>query len=172
MWSVVTGLFLVAGLNIARKRAPEIHELRQTDNPFDLVTWLGGAEQDEVHLYFRRPKENQMSRDAEQARVYVSFYSPRQGIPAKLAENHFRFPFTVQDVFKNMCTFIDLALYELPHKQLTVHLGWPMSSWLDRFSIGVLVMNMMRLPKQYPQVTFRIEYERKNAPPPENTPTA
>ena len=161
LWSIVTGIFLFAGLSIARKRAPEIHELRQSDSPIDLVTWLGMAEEEDVHLYFKRPQENAVSRDLEQGRAYVSFYTPRQGIPVKLTENHFRFPFTLQNVFKNMCTYIDLLLYELPHKKLTVHLGWPMSSWLDRFSIGVLVMNMMRLPRTYPAVTFRIEYERK-----------
>ena len=159
LWAIVTGIFLVAGLSIARRRSPERKELLQTDNPLDLITHLGSSDAETIHLYFRRPLESGMLRSEQEARAFVSFYSPRQGIPAKLAENHFRFPFTLQNVFKNMCTIIELILYEMPHKTLIVHLGWPMSSWLDRFSIGILVMNMMRLPKQFPHVTFRIEYD-------------
>lgn len=161
LWGVVTGVFLVSGLTIARKRSPEQKELHQTDSPIELVTHLGLSESEQVHLYFRRPKENSIQNIGPDAQAFVSFFSPRTGIPQRLGSNHFRFPFALQNVYKSMCTIIDLIRYELPHKELIVHLGWPLSSWLDRISIGVLVMNMMRLPKQYPDVTFRIEYDRK-----------
>jgi len=39
-----------------------------------------------------------------------------------------------------------------------VHLGWPMSSWLDRFSIGVMVFSLMKLPKLFPEFDFVIEH--------------
>jgi amino acid transporter len=159
LWASTTVLFLVVGLTIARKRAPEKHDLRQTDSPIDLVAWLGTTDEQDIHLFFRRPQEHTSLRHDPTTRAFVSFYSPRQGIPDKVAENHFRFPFSLQDVFKHMCTVIEMIRYELPHKTLTVHLGWPMSSWMDRFAIGILVMNMMRLPKQFPDVVFRIEYD-------------
>jgi hypothetical protein len=119
------------------------------------------TDEERIHLYFRRPKEEGQLASDREVKAFVSFYSPRQGIPPRLAENHFRFPFYLQNVFKSICTILDLIRYELPHKKLTVHLGWPMSSWMDRFAIGILVMNMMRLPKQYPGVTFRIEYDEQ-----------
>ncbi|MBL0176568.1 MAG: APC family permease [Ignavibacteria bacterium] len=161
LWAATTGVFLFAGFYIARKRSPEIQELRQTDSPIDLITWLGSTEADRIHLYFRRPKEEGSVESLDSSRAYVSFYSPRQGIPQRAGENHFRFPFALQNVYANICTIIELLRYELPHIPLTVHLGWPMSSWMDRFAIGILVMNLMRLPKRFPQVTFRIEYDEE-----------
>ncbi len=163
LWSITTGVFLFVGLSIARKRAPEIKELKQTDNPFELIILLGSSDAKNIHLYFRRPKEERTAPAVNEVHAYVSFYSPRQGIPPKIGEDHFRFPFSLQNVYKNMCTFIQMIQYELPHKELTVHLGWPMSSWLDRLSIGIFVMHMMRLPKRFPDVTFRIEYDQKKA---------
>ena len=41
---------------------------------------------------------------------------------------------------------------------MTVHLGWPMSSWLDRLAIGVMVFNMMRLPRLFPHFRFTMSY--------------
>lgn len=161
LWSITTCGFLIVGLGIARKRAPEKRELQQTDNYFDLVVLLGGSDSDTVHLYFQRPKEETAMSDQIETRAFVSFYNPRQGIPPKLAENHFRFPVSFQNVYKNMVKHIEMLVYELPpEKQLVVHLGWPMSSWMDRFSIGIMVMNMMKLPKLFPRVVFRIEYDR------------
>jgi hypothetical protein len=48
--------------------------------------------------------------------------------------------------------------YELPHKKITIHFGWPQSSWIDRFSIGVMVFSIMKLPKMFPEFSFIIEY--------------
>jgi amino acid transporter len=159
LWAGATVAFLAAGLTIARTRAPEKRELRQTDSPMELIGWLGSGDEPDIHLYFRRPKEQTGARFEQDVRAFVSFYSPRQGIPERVGENHFRFPFSLQDVYKHMCTIIEMVQYELPHKNLTVHLGWPMSSWMDRFAIGILVMNLMRLPKRFPEVNFRIEYD-------------
>lgn len=161
LWAITTSVFLIAGLTIAKRRPPEKADLLQSDSPIDLVTYLGSADDEDIHLYFRRPRENNVLRAPDPAKAYVSFYSPREGAPPRLTANHFRFPFTLQSVYTSMRTIINVLLYELPHKRLTVHLGWPMSSWLDRFSIGVLVMNMMRLPREYPDVDFRIEYDRR-----------
>jgi hypothetical protein len=51
--------------------------------------------------------------------------------------------------------------YELPHKQVAVHFGWPQSSWIDRLAIGVMVFSIMRLPRIFPEFTFLIEYPAK-----------
>jgi hypothetical protein len=46
----------------------------------------------------------------------------------------------------------------MPESQITVYFGWPMSSWLDRLSIGVMVFNLMRLPRIFPKFQFVINY--------------
>jgi hypothetical protein len=43
-----------------------------------------------------------------------------------------------------------------------VHIGWPMSSWLDRLAIGVMVFNLIRLPRLFPQFNFEIRYNRQS----------
>ncbi|MDH7516411.1 MAG: APC family permease [Bacteroidota bacterium] len=164
LWATTTALFLFAGLAIARRRPPERSQLLQTDSPMELVAWLASSDRDEIHLHFRRPKENSMVAGGDTSHAYVSFYQPRQGIPPRVSENHFRFPSSPQRLLNDIRTIIELIRYELPHMGLTVHLGWPMSSWLDRLAIGVLVMNLMRLPRWYPEVSFRIEYDRKRPP--------
>jgi hypothetical protein len=51
-----------------------------------------------------------------------------------------------------------------------VHFGWPLSSWLDRLSIGVMVFNLMRLPRRFPQFAFDITYRRKPVSDPSKEP--
>ena len=48
--------------------------------------------------------------------------------------------------------------YEMGDRQVVVHLGWPMSSWWERLSIGVMVFNLMRLPRLFPGFEFDIHY--------------
>jgi len=55
--------------------------------------------------------------------------------------------------------------YEFADRQVVVHLGWPLSSWLDRLAIGVMVFNMMRLPRLFPHFRFIMSYTKP--PPPE-----
>jgi len=55
--------------------------------------------------------------------------------------------------------------YELPDKSFTIHFGWPLSSWIDRIAIGVMVFSIMRLPKVFPRFNFVIEYFGKSVIP-------
>jgi hypothetical protein len=48
--------------------------------------------------------------------------------------------------------------YEFGDRQVVVHLGWPLSSWLDRLAIGVMIFNMMRLPRLFPYFRFVMSY--------------
>jgi hypothetical protein len=43
---------------------------------------------------------------------------------------------------------------------VTVHFGWPTSSWLDRMATGVFVWNLLRLPRLFPRLAFRIAQPR------------
>jgi hypothetical protein len=49
---------------------------------------------------------------------------------------------------------------ELGERDVTVHFGWPTSSWLDRMAVGVFVANLMRLPLVFRRLSFSIEQPR------------
>lgn len=157
MWLSTTAIFLFIGLRVASKRAPEIKEIKQTDQPLNMIFYLVELETENLHVYFRRPKEN-APQIVDQSSVYISLYHPRQGIPEKAAPNHFRFAYTGQSLYQGITEILYALEYELPHKKITVHLGWPTSSWIDRLSIGVLLLSVIRLPKVFPRFNFVIEY--------------
>jgi len=159
MWLGATVFFLTVGILIARKRAPEKVEIGQTDNPLHMVFQLAEAAGEAVDIYFRRPMEEVTH--PEQDVAFVSFYSPRGGIPPRLTPNHHRFAQSGQSLFDSITELLYMLKYELPHKHITLHFGWPMSSWLDRLSIGVMVFSIMKLPKMFPEFTFVIEYTSK-----------
>jgi amino acid transporter len=156
LWLAVTVFFLVLGFTVASKRAPESSHIAQTDTPLQMVFALAEAPGDLIHIHFKRPHEEGAVAAPDEA--YVSFYSPRQGIPKRLTPNHWRFAQGGQTLFESITALLHVLLYELPHKQLVIHFGWPQSSWLDRLSIGVMVFSIMKLPRLFPQCTFVIEY--------------
>lgn len=169
MWAVTTAIFLFVGLRIARTRAPEITELKQTDSPMDLVIYFAEApETSTLNVHFRRPQEH-ATLDATAA--YVSFYSPRAGIPARMGDNHFRFPIVGETLYSKMLEVIQLLKYEYPGRKFRFHFGWPVSSWFDRMSIGVMVYSIMKLPKLFPQFDFVIEYGGRTPVLPPDSPT-
>ncbi len=157
MWSSVTAVFLLIGLRVARKRAPEIKEIQQTDQPLNMIFHLVESEADNLHIYFRRPKEHGPQVD-DSSSAFISLYHPRQGIPEKVAKNHFRFASQSQSIYQGITEILYALDYELPHKKITIHLGWPTSSWIDRLSIGVMILSVIRLPKLFPRFNFVIEY--------------
>lgn len=163
MWSSVTAVFLFVGIRVAKKRAPEIKHIQQTDQPLNMIFYLVESETEEINIYFRRPQENAPQID-DQSSAYISLYHPRQGIPEKVAPNHFRFASQNQSVFQGMTEILYALDYELPHKKITVHLGWPTSSWFDRLSIGVMMFSIMHLPRLFPRFNFVIEYFGKENP--------
>jgi hypothetical protein len=122
-----------------------------------MIFYLVESEAENLHIYFRRPNENAPKVD-DTSSAFISLYHPRQGIPPKVAANHFRFANQSQSVYQGMTEILYALEYELPHKKITIHLGWPTSSWIDRLSIGVMMMSVMRLPKLFPRFNFVIEY--------------
>ena len=163
-WGSVTVVFLFIGLRVAKKRAPEIRQIKQTDVPLNMIFAIAESETEHVDVYFRRPQETGVA-DKTTTSVYVSLYSPRQGIPEKLAPNHYRFANHSQTLYDGMVEILYALDYELPDKKFTIHFGWPLSSWVDRLSIGVMVFSIMRLPKLFPRFNFVIEYFGKSVIP-------
>jgi hypothetical protein len=61
-----------------------------------------------------------------------------------------------------MVGLLRVLAYELPDRKITVQFGWPLSSWWDRLAVGVMVFNLMRLPRLFPQFEFDIRYFRRH----------
>ncbi len=78
----------------------------------------------------------------------------------KLAPHHFRFASSRAGLFHDMVSLLRVVEYELAGWEINVHIGWPMSSWLDRLAIGVMVFNLIRLPRLFPHFNFEIRYHR------------
>jgi len=162
LWFGATSFFLFVGFFIARKRAPERQVIEATDSPLQMVFALADTQGDNLDIYFKRPMEGGGIPNPNVA--FVSFYSPRAGIPERVSPNHYRFAQSGQTLFDNITELLFVFKYELPHKTITLHFGWPLSSWIDRIATGVMVFSIMRLPKMFPEFTFVIEYfGKKNA---------
>jgi len=157
LWASVTGIVLFAGFLVAQKRAPEIKEIEKTDSEMDLILSLAQSSAPEVKLFFLRPREMAWG-TVKDNEAYITFYSPRQGTPHKLAQNHFRLALAKSDLYSRILAVLKVVEYEMPDRQVTVYIGWPMSSWLDRISIGVMVFKLMRLPRLFPNFQFNINY--------------
>lgn len=156
MWAIGTLFCLLVGVFGMRKRAPEIKQIAQGELPMDVVLYLAEGQSENVHIYFKRPNDSQQKKVYDVS-AFITLYSPRQPIPARLGDNHFRIPFKRADIIDNIIAILDLISYELPQHNVTVHLGWPTSSWFDRLSTGVVVFQLMGLPAQFPKINFKIE---------------
>jgi hypothetical protein len=165
LWATVTAVVLVAGVLVAQKRGPERKEIEQADNEMELILFLAGSTAPELHLFFRRSEDPEHAAAQDNA-AYTTFFSPRVGIPPKAAPNHFRFPLSKITLYHRLVNLLKVVEYEFADRRITVHFGWPLSSWLDRFAIGVMVFNLMRLPRQFPQFEFDMKYPRRSLPSP------
>jgi amino acid transporter len=164
MWVGLCALFLALGIRVAKKRAPEIKEIQQTDSPMDILLHIVESKEEELHIHFLRRQEK-LADYSPVNDVLIHFYSPRQGIPPKLGDNHFRIQAQSRSLIDSIVALLDMISYEgIENKRLIVHFGWPMSSWWDRIAIGVMVFNIMKLPAMFPKLIFRIEYQPKKQP--------
>lgn len=159
LWGILTCVVLISGIIVAKKRRPEKAEVDQAENEMAVILYLAEATGREVNIFFSRPREDSVVPDRRND-VYVSFFSPRQGIPARTGVNHFRLPFGKAGIYHRMVAFLKVVEYELSDRVIRVHFGWPMSSWWDRLAIGVMVFNLMKLPKIFPAFNFEIGYKR------------
>ena len=161
LWASVTTMVLLGGIWVARKRSPEIKHIQQGENEMQMILHLAQSAAPEVHIYFRRSEESGEAaiKDNE---AYITFYSPRVGgIPTRVTPHHFRFPLTKVSLFQRIVNLLKIVEYELADRRVFVHFGWPLSSWWDRMAIGVMVFNLMRLPKLFPKFDFDIRYTTK-----------
>ncbi|OGP55142.1 MAG: hypothetical protein A2Y65_11085 [Deltaproteobacteria bacterium RBG_13_52_11] len=166
LWASVTGVMLLMGFLVAKKRAPELKQLEKGDSEMEMILFLAESKAHEVHLFFRRLKETAKTKGYNDNEAYVSFYSPRLGnLPPKKAPNHFRFPLTKINLYHRIVAILRVVEYEMGDRKIVVHFGWPMSSWLDRFSVGVMVYNLMKMPHLFPNLDFDIHYSKGSKEP-------
>ena len=154
LWASVVTVILLAGIPFSRRYGPEVKQKRRSDYPMEMLLALGESD-GPVHVWFRRPGEGELI--DEPGTVFVTFFSPRQEMPEKLGSNHYRFAVQGGSVYRSITVVLDLLVEELGGRDITVHFGWPTSSWLDRMATGVLVHNLMRLPPKYPALHFAME---------------
>jgi hypothetical protein len=159
LWAIVTCVVLTAGFLVSRKRGPEIVQIEQADSEMELVLSLASSSEPDLHIIFQRPREEAGGLIYDN-KAYVTFYSPRAGIPHKVAPNHFRFPMRNVSLYSRIVGLLRVVEYEMPERDITVHFGWPMSSWIDRLAIGVMVFNLIRLPRLFPNLKFVISYHK------------
>ncbi len=161
LWATVTGIMLLTGFLIAKKRSPELKQIEQGDTEMDMVFYLAESDSKDVHLFFRRSQETDKEhRKGNEA--YITFYSPRVGgLPPKVSPNHFRLPLTKVSLYHRIVSVLKIMEYEMGDRKVVVHFGWPMSSWLDRLSIGVMVYNLLKLPGMFPKFIFHIDYDEQ-----------
>ena len=117
LWAGVTGLVLLGGFLVVQKRAPELKEIEKGDNEMDLILYLAESSSPDVHLVFKRSQDT--SGQVEDNVAYITFYSPRAGIPAKLGPNHFRFPLLKLSLYHRLVALLRVAEYELTDRQVT-----------------------------------------------------
>jgi hypothetical protein len=156
LWAAVVTVLLAAGIPLSRRYGPERQEVRRSDYPLEMVLALGDVD-GPLHVFFRRPGEVAMG-DQRSGNAFVTFFNVREGIPDKMALDHYRFPIQPGGVYRSIVALLALLEEELDGRDLTIHFGWPTSSWLDRMAVGVFVANLMRLPKVFPKLRFSIDY--------------
>lgn len=157
LWAIITAVVLGTGLFIAQKKAPEKTAIEDTDSQMSVVGHLAESSDQDLHIFFTRPREEAIASQRANE-VYVTFYNPRHGTPPKLAPNHFRLVVVKRTLYQHMIAVLKILEFEFPDHYINVHFGWPLSSWVDRLSIGVMVFNMMHLPKLFPNMWFTIHY--------------
>jgi len=147
-------VLLAAGIPFSRRYGPEVQQVRRSDYPLDMILALGEAD-GPLHIHLRRPGEPERVAVAR-GTALVTFFSPRQPIPERMGTHHYRFAIQSGGVYRSITALLALVQEELRGRHVVIHLGWPTSSWLDRMATGVFVWKMLRLPRLFPNLAFRI----------------
>ncbi len=163
LWFIITMVVLFLGIKISRYRAPEIPVRRKTRNVMDMVFKIAEMDGKEVNIFFRRPLEDEAESSATNS-IYVSFYSPRVDTPTPFVENHFWIAIERKlGLFDMITSVLKTIEYEIPssEKEIHLHFGWPLSSWLDRLSTGIMIHNIVKLPRFFPKFHYHMDYRKK-----------
>jgi hypothetical protein len=161
LWAIITMVVLILGIRISRYRAPDIPVRRKTRNVMDLVFKIAEIESREINIFFRRPLEEETA-SADSNSIFVSFYAPRLDTPTPFRENHFWIAIERRlNLFDMITSVLKTIEYEIPssEKEIHLHFGWPLSSWLDRLSTGIMIHNIIKLPRIFPNYHFHMDHQ-------------
>jgi len=160
LWLIISTFVLLAGIKISKTRAPEIPRRRLSDSPMDIIFRIAEIPEETIHIYFKRPQEeNNVNTSRNELSIF--FYSPRTEKPENKYTNNYWISLQDRTSLLDMIYgLLETIYYELHNeKQIHIHFGWPMSSWLDRISIGIMTYRLIRLPKKFPDFHFHLEYK-------------
>jgi len=163
LWFIITMVVLIMGIKISRYRAPDIPARRKTRNVMDLIFKIAEIESREINIFFRRPLEEEHN-TVQGNSIFVSFYAPRLDTPTPFQENHFWIAIERRlNLFDMITSVLKTIEYEIPksEKDIHLHFGWPLSSWLDRLSTGIMIHNIIKLPRIFPNYHFHMDHEGK-----------
>ncbi len=159
MWVSVVAFFIIFGTIITRiKTTEEEEKIAQIDKYADVIDYIGNLDKSSIHIYFRRPSENVYEIGGNM--IYITFFFVRnKRPPKKLFKSHFILPVnSFWGIGYSTKKLLEAIEENYPNLPLNVHFGWPLSSWIERMFIGVMVYNILQLPKQFSNWNFFIEY--------------
>ncbi len=163
LWFVITAIFILLGIKISKTRSPEIASRFETNTPMDIIFAIAEMAGDSVNIIFRRPREKEALSEGKNS-IFVTFYTPRLEKPGEKLPNQYWIAMQPRTSFYNMIrSLLETVKYEIGgEKKISIHFGWPMSSWLDRLSVSTMIYNITRLPKKFPEFTFSMNYFGKD----------
>lgn len=163
LWFIISSIVLILGIKISKYRAPDIPVRRATNNVMDVIFRIAEIESKDVHIFFRRPlEEDPFAKESNS--IFVSFYSPRVEAPESQNMNHLWIAIERRsNLFEMLAAVLKTIEYEIPsyEKEIHLHFGWPMSSWFDRLSTGIMIHNIMRLPRIFPNYSYHMDFQAK-----------
>jgi amino acid transporter len=162
LWFLITAVILILGIRISRYRAPDIPVRRQTNNVMDIIFRIMETESKEIHIFFRRPMEEETSTNDSNS-IFISYYTPRLETPKSISSNHYWIAIERRlNLFDMINGLLSTLEYEIPssEKEIHLHFGWPLSSWIDRLSTGIMIHNIMKLPRHFSNFDYKIEFKK------------
>ncbi len=159
MWISTVIFFIIFGFVITRIKSPEEDVLAKADTYESLIEYIKKIPSDtKIDIYFRRPSESVAT--IKESSIYITLFLARQRrAPKKLFPQHFILPVnTFWGIGSSIENLLEEILNETNRKNIRVHFGWPLSSWIERMSTGVMVYKILKLPKKIPYWEFVIEY--------------
>lgn len=160
MWVSVVVFFIIAGNIVTRiKTTEEEEKIAQIDTYASVIDYISTIKYKEIHIFFRRPSEN--VHEIGENMIYITFFFVRnKRPPKKLFKSHFILPVnSFWGIGYSSKKLLEAIYEEYKDIVFNIHFGWPLSSWFERVFTGVMVYNILQLPKAFPNWNFFIEYK-------------
>ena len=76
LWAFVTGVVLLAGFLVAKRRAPERREIEKGDTEMEMILYLAESSAPDIHLVFKRSQETSARAHGRQRRLHHPILPP------------------------------------------------------------------------------------------------